>query len=228
MTSRDTPAALAAMELAFAYIEEVRAADRPSFDDTDTRKQQLNTLSLASKKLDAAQRFDPDAIFEGQDDNENAIRFSINELKAEALLFEGITHRIYDITRAIPALTRATAADPNNARVFHVLGLTHAANMNRAEAIAAFERAVTLNPGNLAYRKELDRAQNLTAGEIAGYKATRAGEKIFDAGIKTANASIRVYNVGVFFWNIFWFTWHIVTFPARLALRLLHLFRVIG
>ena len=47
--------------------------------------------------------FDPDAILEVAND-EVEVRFSINELKAEALLLEGTTHQLYDINRAIPAL----------------------------------------------------------------------------------------------------------------------------
>jgi len=145
-------------------------------------------------------------------------------LKAEALLLEGVTHQTYDTKRAIPALRRATIMDPNNARAFYVLGLTHAANMNKAEAVAAFEHAVALNPKNLSYRKELNRAQSLSAGEIAAYKVSRAGERIFDAGIKTANT-------GIMAWNIFAITWNIVMFPVRvlcnICLALFRLFRFI-
>ena len=186
---RDTPGAIAALELAHAYIEEVREADTPGLEDDDVRKHHLNTLALASRQLDAAQKLDPDAILEGQDDKEIPYRYSINELKAEALLLEGITHQTYDLKRAIPALRKATTLNPNSARAFYVLGLTHAANMNKGEAVEAFERAVALEPKNLAYRKELNRAQSLSVGVIAAYKATRAGEKIFDAGIKTQTSA---------------------------------------
>jgi hypothetical protein len=215
VAQRDTPAALAAMELAYAYIDEVRVGDIPAFDDQATRKQHLNTLSLASKQLDAAQKFDPDAILEGQDDNEQPYSFSVNELKARALLIEGMTHQVYDTRRAIPALVAATRADPTFAQAFYALGLTHAENMNKGHAIEAFQRAVALDPKNLTYRKELNRVENVTGAEIAGYRVTRAGEKIFDAGIKTANAGIRVWNVGIFIWNIFIVAWNIVTFPIR-------------
>lgn len=226
---RDTPSAIAALELAHAYIEEVREADAPDLEDQDMRKHHLNTLALAAKQLDAAQTLDPDASLEGQNEKEIPYRFSINELKAEALLCEGLTHQTYDTKRAIPALRKATTLNPNSARAFYVLGLTHAANMNKAEAVAAFERAVALDPKNLAYRKELNRAGSLSPGEIAAYKATRAGEKIFDAGVKTANAGIFVYNIGVYAWNIFAVTWNIVTFPFRIVLKIFGVFdRVLG
>ena len=226
---RDTPGAIAALELAHAYIEEVREADTPGLEDNDVRKHHLNTLALASKQLDAAQRLDPDAILEGQDDKEIPYRYSINELKAEALLLEGITHQTYDLKRAIPALRKATTLNPNSARAFYVLGLTHAANMNKGEAVEAFERAVALEPKNLAYRKELNRAQSLSVGVIAAYKATRAGEKIFDAGVKTANVGIFIYNIGVYTWNVFAFTWNVLTFPFRLVLKIFGVFdRILG
>ncbi len=218
---RDTPAALAAMELANAYIDEVREAGLPDLDDEATRKQHLNTLSLASKQLDAAQRVDPDAILEGQDDKDCFYRLSISELKAQALLIEGLTHQVYDTRRAIPALVAATRADPSCANAFFALGLTHAANMNKAPAIEAFQRAVALDPKNLSYRKELNRVENVSEFEIVGYRATRAGEKMFDAGIKTANAGIRV-------WNIFAITWNIVTFPTRMTFRFLQMLGMFG
>jgi tetratricopeptide (TPR) repeat protein len=215
---RDTPGALAALELAYAYIEEIRDANAPALDDEDTRKRHLNTLALAAKQLDAAQKLDPDAILEGQDENDIPYRYSVNELKADALLLEGITHQTYDTKRAIPALRRAITLNPNSAAAFYVLGLTHAANRNKAEAVAAFQRAVVLDPKNLSYRKELDRAQNLSGAEIAAYKATRAGERIFDAGVKTANA-------GIMAWNIFAVIWNIVTFPLRMVFGV---FRFLG
>lgn len=208
---RDTPGAIAALELALAYIEEVRDADRPRLDDVAERKHQLNTLALAAKQLDLARGLDPDAILEATTD-EVEVRFSINELKAEALLLEGTTHQLYDIKRAIPALVAATQLDPNNPRAFYVLGLTHAANMNRAKAVAAFEQAVALDPKNIAYRKELNRVQNVSGAEIAAYRATRAGEKVFDASVTT--------------WNIFAIVWNIATFPLRIVVGIFRVLRL--
>ena len=98
---RDTAGAIAALELALAYIEEVREADTPGPDNKDTRKQHLNTLSLATKQLELAQKLDPDAILESQLSGVLPYRFSGNELKAEALVLEGMTHQVYDTRRAI-------------------------------------------------------------------------------------------------------------------------------
>lgn len=216
---RDTAGALAALELAFAYIEEVRDADRPRLEDVAERKHQLNTLALAAKQLDLAGKLDPDAILEGTTD-EDDYRVSINELKAEALLLEGTTHQLYDIKRAIPALVAATTLNPNSARAFYLLGLTYAANMSKSKAVAAFEQAVALDPKNIAYRsKELNRAQSLSGGEIAAYRATRAGERLFDAGVKTANA-------GIVTWNIFAVCWNILTFPIRIIFGLFRILRL--
>src|SRR5262249_954311 len=61
---RDTAGAIAALELALAYIEEVRDADRPALDDVLGRKHLLNTLALAAKQLELARKLDPDAILE--------------------------------------------------------------------------------------------------------------------------------------------------------------------
>ena len=197
----NTPAAITALELAHACIEEVREADTPRLEDHKLRGHHLHTLALALKQLDAALKLDPDAILEGQGKNENPYRFSINELNAEALLLEGITLHTYDIKSAIPALRKATTLNANNPYAFYVLGLTQAANMNKAEAVAALQRAVALRPKNLTYCKELDRAQSLYAGETAAYRATR----ISDAAIKTAMATITI--VGS--------TWKLVMFRLR-------------
>ena len=63
---------------------------------------------------------------------------------------------------------------PTTPRAFYVLGLTHAANMNKAKAVAAFEQAVALDPKNIAYRKELNRAQSLSGARDRRLQAPRA------------------------------------------------------
>ncbi len=226
---RDTPAALEDMQLAFAYLEEVRAAPSPGLEDTAERKELLNTLSLATKRLEAATAHDPDAMFETTDANGTPIRFTINELKAEVLLTEGLTHQIYDVARVLPAFSSATRHDPENARAFYALGVAHAVNMNKASAIEALQRAVALDPSNFEYRKELDRVENLSTAAVVVGKVTRTGEKVYDAGIKTANAGISIYNFFVVIWNIFAFTWNVVTFPLRLMGKIFGLFdRALG
>ena len=87
----------------------------------------------------------------------------------------------------------------NSSYAFYVFGLMHVANMSKGKAVAALRRAVGLKPQNLSYRKELNRARDLSIGEIAAYKATRAGESILDRGIKA--------------WSILAGTWNIVRFP---------------
>jgi tetratricopeptide (TPR) repeat protein len=176
--ARDAPGAIEALGLAHAYVEEVREADTPTREDHLVRNHHLKVLTLASEQLDAAQKRDPDAILEGQNEKGNFYRFSINELKAEALLLEGITYHTYDGKRAIRALRKATTLNPNSSYAFYVLGLMHAASMNKAQAVAALRRAVVLKPQNLAYREELNRAQCLSAGTIAG---------IFNGGIEVRN-----------------------------------------
>ena len=217
---RDTPGALAAMELAMAYLAEVRAAERPAFDDKITRKAHLNTLSLAVKQLECAAKLDPDAVLESTTDDGEPLRVTLAQIKADALFLEGLTHHTYDVRRAIPALVKSTEIDPNEPTAFYALGIVHAANHNKKKAVAALARAVALDPSNLDYRKELNRVESMTAAEIAAYKATRGAEHVFDAGIGVANAGIGVYNAGVTLWNIFAFTYNLLTWPLRLVLRI--------
>ena len=108
--SRDTAGAIAALELAFAYIVEVRDAPTPAHDDKLARKEHLNTLSLAAKQLGLARNLDPDAVLESSDGDGAGLRFTQSELEAEALLLEGITHHA-SVLRSAP---RHSGARPRN------------------------------------------------------------------------------------------------------------------
>ncbi|MEZ5844822.1 MAG: type IV secretion system DNA-binding domain-containing protein [Hyphomicrobiaceae bacterium] len=176
--TRDTPAAIASLELAHAYLDEVHGSDVPDAEDEIGRRQRLNTLALAVRKLEAAERADPDAVLEGADADGTPYRLTMAELKAEALLLEGLTHQAYDTRRAVPPLTRAAALNPSDPRAFFALGLIQAANKNRAAAVEALKAAVALEPGNITYRVELDRAENMSDAEILGYKATRGRARL--------------------------------------------------
>jgi tetratricopeptide (TPR) repeat protein len=205
LATHDAPGAIAALEHAHAHIEEVREADTPRLEDHELRRQHLNALTLASEQLDAAQKLDPNAIREGRNKNQIPYRFTINELKAEALLLEGITLHTYDIKSAITALRKGTTLNSNNPYAFYVLGLTHEANMNKVEAVAALQRAVALRPKNLTYCKELARVQSLCAGETTDYRATR----VSDAAGKPAIAGIMTVAA----------TWKLAMFRLRVFAR---------
>jgi tetratricopeptide (TPR) repeat protein len=206
LAARDTLGAIEALQLAYAYVEEVREADTPTLEEPEVRKHHLNRLALASTQLDAARRLDLDAILEGQDEKGIVYRLSINELEAEALLIEGITLHTYDNKRAVRALHKATALNTNSSYTFYVLGAMHAANMNKGQAVAALQRAVALKPQDLSYRKELDRVQGLSVGEIAAYKATRAHGSILNAIAKA--------------WGFLARRWNNVRFPRRVFLSI--------
>ena len=97
--------------------------------------------------------------------------------------------------------------------------MIEAANMNRARAIEAFETALALEPDNLEFRKELNRAQSISGTEATAYKATRMAERTYDAGVTT-------YNVFVVIWNTFAVCWNILTFPIRMIAALMRVFRI--
>ncbi|MEM8971716.1 MAG: hypothetical protein AAGD43_06630 [Pseudomonadota bacterium] len=215
LTPRDTPGAIAALELANAYIEEVRETNRPAFDDKPGRRAQLNTLSLAAKQLELAESLDPDAeLIIANDDKE--LVFTIGALKAKALILEARTYDDHDTKRALPPLRQAVAVDPTNATAHYLLGMIEAANMNRTRAIASFESALSLEPDNLEFRKELNRAQSISATEATAFKATRVAERTYDAGIAT-------YNVGVVAWNVVAVCWNVLTFPMRVGFAMMRL-----
>ena len=200
------------MELAFAYLEEVRVADVPDADDKVGREDQLNTLALATRQLRRAESFDPDAILDGESEDGSSYTFTIDQLKALALFYEGTAYHVYDPRHAVPPLVASTQLNPNAASAFYLLGVVHAANHNKQQAVFALRKAVELEPRNIKYRKELDRAENISGGQILTFKTTRAAEKSYDAAIATANIGIRA-------WNIFAMTYNIVTWPLRTMMR---------
>ena len=110
--ARDTTGAIAALELAQAYLEEVRDAEVPGYADATLRKLHLNTLALATRQLERGKELDPDAFLEGNDAQRNPRRLGFDELKAEALLLEGLTHQANDVRRAIVALAASTELRP--------------------------------------------------------------------------------------------------------------------
>jgi tetratricopeptide (TPR) repeat protein len=181
--ARDTTGAIAALELAQAYLEEVRDAEVPGYADATLRKLHLNTLALATRQLERGKELDPDAFLEGNDAQRNPRRLGFDELKAEALLLEGLTHQANDVRRAIVALAASTELRPDNPHAFFALGLSRAAIGQKSGAVEALRQAVAINPKSIIYRKELNRAENLTAVEVAGYRSTRVGDRIVNAEI---------------------------------------------
>jgi tetratricopeptide (TPR) repeat protein len=156
-TSRDTTGAIAALELAQAYLEEVRDAEVPDYADATLRKLHLNTLALATGQLERGMEMDPDAFLEGNDAQGNPRRLGFTELKAEALLLEGLTHQANDVRRAIVALAASTVLRPDNPHAFFALGLSRAAIGQKSGAVEALRQAVAINPKSIIYRKELNR-----------------------------------------------------------------------
>jgi len=203
-SSRDTTGAIAALELAQAYLEEVRDAEVPGYAEATLRKLHLNTLALATGQLERGKDLDPDAFLEGNDAQGNPRRLGFNELKAEALLLEGLTHQANDVRRAIVALAASTVLRPDNPHAFFALGLSRAAIGQKTGAVEALRQAVAINPKSIIYRKELNRAENLTAVEVAGYRSTRVGDRIVNAEISR------------------WTLRNLATLPRRVV-RLLHL-----
>jgi tetratricopeptide (TPR) repeat protein len=193
--ARDARDAIDALERAHSCVEEVREADTPGPEDHKVRRYHLDLLARASRELEVAQKLDPDAVLEGQHEEGIARRYSINELKAEALLLEGITLHAYDIKRAIAPLRESTALNANRPYGFYVLGLTYVANMNRARAVAALQRAVALDPENLLYRSGLDRARSLSTREVAAHKAASFGKEIVASGNTALSTFVAVWKI---------------------------------
>jgi tetratricopeptide (TPR) repeat protein len=166
---RDTPAAVEAMELAYAYLDEVDFERMP-----DMASEYLNTIALASKQIAIAEKTDPDATFALEHDDGSTSVMTVNELKAHALFKEGVCHADADPRRAVRVLEQAAAIDPMQASTHYWIGLLHAQLFNKQLAIAALEKALAIDPRNIEYRKALDRARNISGAQVAFDRAASA------------------------------------------------------
>ena len=173
LVPRDPETALAALELANAYLTEAQErVDRITSHPT-AATEMLNSLSLASKQLAEAERADPSATLPLDLDTGRSQTFTLSELKAHALYLEAIARSLEKPHQAVAILTQAAALDPENDRIPYAEGLLRSDLMQKRAAIAAFERALALAPRNLEYRKELVRAQSISGAEIAYDRAAK-------------------------------------------------------
>lgn len=174
----DTPAALKALAIADSYIADVR----DNFDNEDFPAHRT-TLSLAARQLDIAAKADPSARHVSEIGNE----YAQDEMRARVLVQEALTWAAEKTSKACTIAERACALDPNSTHAHYVAGWLNFEHKNRDRAISLLTRAVELAPNNLDAIKLLDRAQNMTAAEIATYKATAATEGTIKAARKTWN-----------------------------------------
>lgn len=168
---RDPETAMAAMQLARAYLAEFDGKITELVGDSIAGKAGLNTLSLVSQQLTIAERADPSAMLEVELDNGASVTFTLAELKAEALYVEAVCRSSEKPRRAIGILEQAAALDPSDTRIPYFAGLLHMDLMQKRAAIAAFERALAIDPDNMQFRKMLVRAQSLSGAEVAYHKA---------------------------------------------------------
>lgn len=173
---RDTPAALQAMALAQAYLDEIEtirngAAEAPPAE-------QLNTLSLVSKQLKKAEAADPDAVFEHIDKSTgDRFRVALNDMKSLALYGEAHVRGTFlgESGKAVACLEQAITLTPLRADMHHLLGLIYTEHKHKTKAVAALEKAVALEPANMEYSKALYRAQNISGAARAIKMAAQVG-----------------------------------------------------
>lgn len=191
---RDSVTARAALELAYSYLMEIPS--ETIIKDTDDSARHRSTLALAAKQLDIAQRADPSVTHSLEVPGAPPEVITQQRLRARLLQLEALTWANDNPRREIRLLTQATEIDPTYSSPFYSLGVAHFLARNRAPAIAALERALILEPGNLEIIKQLDRARHMTDAEIAAYKFTNAATGTASAGIKAWNVLRITFLVG--------------------------------
>ena len=185
---RDPITALAALELAQAFMSGVADGISAVQGNPALAAQSLNELSLASRQLNLAECADPSAALTIEVDGDS-VTFTLTELKARALFLEGICRSEADPNRAIRILTQAVELEPMMARAHYSIGLLEATLYHKERAIAALERAVALEPKNLDFRKDLHRVRNISASEIV-FEHAASGTRKTIRGVKIAGACV--------------------------------------
>lgn len=184
----DTPAALRALKLAAAYLEEI---DKDlDYADEQQAKSARTTLALAAKQLDLAHAADPNAALEAGD-----VRITQQEIRAATLVIEAKTWFPHKSYKAISIIDAAKALDPNSFDVWFWSGFFNFEQRNRDAAVRDLERALDLEPDNLPALKLHDRAKNLGAAEVALFKVADARDNVAIATAKTINTARTVWRV---------------------------------
>ena len=190
-----------ALEVALSYLEEVRADLTTLVTNPSSALDLLNTVSLAAKQLDEAQRHDPTATLTIEDTNGQSNTLDQTLLRSQALAFEGICHSVTDPKRAIPILERATELDPSNPIPYQALGMAHADLFNKQEAVAAYEQAVALRPDDIELRKELDRARNMPVTSVVVDRTARGVRAAWNVGSMIVSGIILLVFL-ILAWNV--------------------------
>lgn len=164
---RDTETAVDAMQLALAYIAEFTDDLGNALDDPAYAARVLNTLSLISRQIEIADRADPTAIVTIETDKGEEITHSVTTLKAAAIYYEAMCRMAADPKRSLRLLEQVLEHTPDAAHAYFWIGTLNADMLNKGAAVAAFEKAVALDPRNMDYRKELVRAQSISGSQIA-------------------------------------------------------------
>ena len=178
------------MQLALAYMAEFQGELGNALTDPAYAAKSLNTLSLISRQLDIAERADASATITVEDKDGEHVLMTITAMKANAIFTEAMCRMADNPKRSIKLLEHSLELAPDGANAYFCLGMLHADMLNKGAAVAAFEKAVALDPRNMDYRKELLRAESISGGQVAYDRASR--------GVRTT------VSVARWAWYAFW------------------------
>lgn len=198
---RDTETAVDAMQLALAYSAEFQDNIGDTLTDPPYAAKVLNTLSLISRQLEIAEHADPSATVTIEVDGEHFI-LPLSALKARAIYFEAMCRMAENPKRSIKLFEQVLELTPDAANAHFWIGTLNADMFNKSAAVAAFEKAVALDPRNMDYRKELVRAQSISGSQIAYDRAA--------TGVRTT------VSVAKWMWYGFWLI-AIISFIGAIA-----------
>ena len=154
-----------ALHTAWSFTRDILAGlQRQNPDDFQDL---LNTTALAAKQIQAAEKIDPAATITIKRDDDSDFQVDIAFLKVLCLLYEGeINVRMGSSKRAVPILRQALHINPDFDPAWYWLAIAYGDLLDKGDAIDAINNAIRIDPQNIEYRKALERAKSISAGQV--------------------------------------------------------------
>lgn len=149
--------AVQCLKLADSYLAEFEKTITPNELNESDGRELLNTVDLAMKQIDKAERIDPTAQLYG---------IGITLFRARAFGDRGIieNNALGRRSAAILSLKKSIELCDHIPDAHYNIGLIYSQTGKREDALRHLRRAVDLSPDDIEYRKTLDRAENVFRG----------------------------------------------------------------
>ncbi len=188
------------LKIAFSYLRDIiDSAGIISEISPNQAKDILKTIKLANKKLNNAEKENPNATAVIKDDENNQFELEIPKLRAGLLFYEGVVrgYGLGERSVAVEKIKQSIALKEDDSNSHANLGMFYADLGQKTKAIASIKRAIELDPNNMDLKKILDELEN-TSTFIFKTKAFSGSWKVFLAFLALSIVSFLMGNYIVF------------------------------